>query len=140
MPAKDIHHDLVHRLLVAEGWTVTHDPYRIVVGRRNLFVDPGAERILAADRDGKRIAVEVKSFEGNSEVHDLEEALGQYLLYLPFLRSQEPERLLYLAVSAEAWQNIFAEQIGQGVLTEYALRVLIFDPVKEILLQWNPLP
>src|SRR5580704_4021063 len=36
---KDIYHDLVHRLLVAEGWRVTHDPYRIVVGRRNLFVD-----------------------------------------------------------------------------------------------------
>ncbi len=86
MPAKDMYHDLVHRLLVADGWRITHDPYRIVVGRKNLFVDLGAEKIIAADRDGKRIAVEVKSFEGKSEVHDLEEALGQYLLYLPFLR------------------------------------------------------
>jgi len=140
MPAKDIHHDLVHRILVAEWWRVTHDPYRIVVGRRNLFVDLGAERILAADRDGRRIAVEVKSFEGQSEVHDLEEALGQYLLYVPFLRSQEPDRQLYLAVSAEVWQNIFAEPIGQGVLSEYALRLLVFDPDKERILQWNPVP
>jgi hypothetical protein len=37
----------------------------------------GAEKIIAADRDGKHIAVEVKSFEGQSEVHDLEVALGQ---------------------------------------------------------------
>ena len=57
MPAKDIHHDLVHGLLVADGWRVTHDPYRIVVGRKNLFVDLGAEKIIAADREGKHIAV-----------------------------------------------------------------------------------
>jgi hypothetical protein len=110
MPAKDIHHDLVHRLLVADGWRVTHDPYRIVVGRKNLFVDLGAEKLIAANRDGKRIAVEVKSFEGPSEVHDLEVALGQYLLYLPFLRAQEPERQLYLLVlchaSADGWYSL----------------------------------
>ena len=140
MPVKDIYHNLVHRLLVAEGWRVTHDPYRIVVGRRNLFVDLGAERIIAADRDRRRIAVEAKSFQGQSEVYDLEEALGQYLLYVPFLRSQEPDRHLYLAVSMEAWQNIFAEPIGQGVLNEYSLRLLIFNPFKELIVQWNPTP
>jgi hypothetical protein len=139
MPAKDIHHDLVHRLLEAEGWRVTHDPYRIVVGRRNLFVDLGAERLIAADREGKRIAVEVKSFEGQSEVHDLEEALGQYLLYLPFLRGQEPDRQLYLAIPREAAQNLFEEPIGRGVLAEYNLRLLIFDPLKEVV-QWMPIP
>lgn len=140
MPAKDVYHDLVHRLLVAEGWRVTHDPYRIVVGRKNLFVDLGAEQIIAADRDGKRIAVEVKSFEGRSEVRELEEALGQYLLYLPFLRAQEPDRQLYLAVPGEVWQNIFEEPIGQGLLAEYKLRLLLFDPRKELILQWMPIP
>jgi hypothetical protein len=84
MPAKDMYHGLVNRLLVADGWRITHDPYHIAVGRKNLFVDLGAEKIFAAERAGKRIAVEVKSFEGQSEVHDLEEALGQYLLYGPF--------------------------------------------------------
>ena len=140
MPAKDIHHDLVHRLLVADGWRITHDPYRLVVGRKNLFVDLGAEKIIAADRDGKRIAVEVKSFEGPSEVHELEEALGQYLLYLPFLRAQEPERQLYMAIPGEVFHNLFEEPIGQGLLAEYSLRLLIFDPAKEEILQWIPVP
>jgi hypothetical protein len=140
MPAKDVYHDLVHQLLVADGWQITHDPYRIVVGRKNLIVDLGAEKILAADRDGKHIAVEVKSFEGQSEVHDLEVALGQYLLYLPFLRAQDPQRQLYLAVPAEVWQNLFEEPIGQGLLAEYNLRLLIFDPIEEVILQWIPQP
>jgi hypothetical protein len=140
MPAKNIHHDLVRRLLAADGWRITHDPYRIVVGRKNLFVDLGAEQVIAADRDGKHIAVEVKTFGGQSEVHDLEEALGQYLLYLPFLRAQEPGRRLYLAATGEAWQNLFEEPIGQGVLAEYGLRLLVFDPLKEVILQWTPTP
>lgn len=140
MPAKDIHHDLVHRILVADGWQVTHDPYRIVVGRKNLFVDLGAEKLIAANRDGKRIAVEVKSFAGQSEVHDLEVALGQYLLYLPFLRAQEPDRQLYLAIPSEVWQNVFQEPIGTGILAEYHLRLLFFDPLEEVILQWIPIP
>jgi hypothetical protein len=94
---------------------------------------------LAADRDGKRIAVEVKSFEGHSEVHDLEVALGQYLLYLPFLRAQEPTRQLYLAAPQEVWENVFEEPIGQRLVAEYALRLLIFDPTQESI-RWMPTP
>jgi hypothetical protein len=70
----------------------------------------------------------------------LEEALGQYLLYLAFLRAQEPDRLLYLAVPSEVWHNVFEEPIGQGVLAEYNLRLLVFDPVQERILQWMPTP
>jgi hypothetical protein len=44
------------------------------------------------------------------------------------------------SLPAEVWQNVFAEPIGQGVLNEYALRLLIFDPFKELILQWNPTP
>jgi len=112
----------------------------MVVGPNNLFVDLGAEKMIAADRDGQRIAVEVKSFAGPSEVHDLEEALGQYLLYLPFLQAQEPERNLYLAIPAEVFQNKFEEPIGQGLVTAYALRLLVFDAFKEAILQWIPIP
>jgi hypothetical protein len=103
-------------------------------------VDLGAEKIIAADRAGKYIAVEVKSFEGQSEVHELEVALGQYLLYLPFLRAQDPTRELYLAISGEVWHNVFVEPIGQGLLAEYKLRLLVFDHLKEVILQWIPPP
>lgn len=140
MPARDIHHDLVVRALQADGWRITHDPYRITVGRRNLFVDLAAERVIAAEREGKRIAVEIKSFEGDSEIRDLEEALGQYLLYAPFLRAQDPDRFLYLAVPKEVYQNVFDEPVGQGVLTEYGLRLIVFDAATEEIALWIPKP
>jgi hypothetical protein len=140
MPTRDIYHPVVARALEKDGWRITHDPYRISVGLRNLFVDLGAEKIIAAERQGKRIAVEVKSFEGASEVRDLEEALGQYLLYLPFLRMQEPERLLYRAIPRDVYQNVLEEPIGLGIRAEYALRLLVFDADNQEINQWIPKP
>jgi XisH protein len=61
-------------------------------------------------------------------------------LYLPFLRAQEPGRHLHLAIPREAWQNVFEEPIGQGLLAEYSLRLLIFEPLKELIVQWIPTP
>ena len=75
-----IHH-AVKRALVKDGWTITADPFRLRYGGRKLFVDLGAERVLAAEKGTEKIAVEVKSFVGASEINDLENALGQiYLL------------------------------------------------------------
>ncbi len=140
MPAKDLYHDVVVRALQAQGWTITDDPYVIPVGIKNLFVDLGAEKIVGAEKEGKKIAIEIKCFEGQSEVHDLEKALGQYLLYIPFLRAQEAQRVLYLAVPADAYKNIFEEPIGKGILAEYHMRLLVFEPKRKVILQWTPEP
>lgn len=140
MPARDTYHPVVVRILQKDGWIITHDPYRIPVGHKNLFIDLGAEKVIAAEREGKQIAVEIKGFEGQSEVHDLEEALGQYLLYLPFLRAQEPSRHLYLAIPREAFENLFEEPLGRGVLAEYSLRLLVFNPDAEESVRWIPQP
>ena len=71
MPARDFYHDLVKAALIVDGWNVTHDPYTLEVGNKDLFVDLGAERLIAADKHGQKIAVEVKSFLGPSEVRGL---------------------------------------------------------------------
>jgi hypothetical protein len=46
----------------------------------------------------EKIAIEIKSFRHVSEMKDLEEALGQFVLYERLLTRYEPERKLYLAV------------------------------------------
>jgi hypothetical protein len=62
MPQRDVYHDAVKHALLDDGWTVTHDPYYTAFGERRGFADLGAERTLAAERAGRRIAVEIKSF------------------------------------------------------------------------------
>jgi hypothetical protein len=78
MPAKDIYHAAVINALIKDGWTITHDPYTMPFGQKDVFVDLGAERLLAAEKGAERIAVEIKSFQGNSDIRDLENAIGQY--------------------------------------------------------------
>jgi hypothetical protein len=86
MSAKDLYHDVVKTALIKDGWTITHDPYTLSAGCTDVFVDLGAERILAAERNSDKIAVEVKSFRGPSEVRDLEIAIGQYVFYAVLAR------------------------------------------------------
>lgn len=50
MPARDIYHNNVKKALIGEGWKITHDPYTIAFGLKNVFVDLGAERMLAAEK------------------------------------------------------------------------------------------
>lgn len=138
MPARDSIHDNLRRALERDGWTITHDPLRLQLGRRNLYVDLGAERLLAAEKGLRKIAVEVKTFGGPSEVKDLEDAVGQFVVYDHALRREEPSRSLYLAVPEAAWQLVFTDQLGQILIDDHVLQVVTFDVVKEEIIRWIP--
>jgi hypothetical protein len=138
MPSRDICHDHVRHALERDGWTITHDPLRLTVRRRKLYVDLGAERLLAAEKGAQKIAIEIKTFGGPSDVRDLEDALGQFVLYEMALRREEPDRSLFLAVSESVWQVVFADALGGILVDERILRVVTFDPAKEEIVRWIP--
>jgi hypothetical protein len=106
-------------------------------GTRRLYVDLGAERTLAAERDGRRIAIEIQSFLGDSEVENLHHAVGQYCVYRVLLNRTEANRELYLAVSQEAYNEIPDEPIGRAVVADLGIRLLIFDPVRRRVIEWR---
>jgi hypothetical protein len=59
MPARNIDHDAVRDALVADGWTITHDPLTLTVGERPLHIALGAELVpFAAEKGTERIAVD----------------------------------------------------------------------------------
>lgn len=136
MPAKDIYHDAVKLSLVKDGWTITNDPLLLQYGAKDLFVYLGAEKILAAEKSGNKIAVEIKSFISPSPMNDLEKAIGQYILYKNILEEIEKDRLLYLAVTNIAYKDIFAEPIGQLVMSKNHLRLMVFNSSKQEIAQW----
>ena len=49
--AKDKYHREVREALEKEGWRITHDPYKILIGRRKGYIDLGAEIIGAEKED-----------------------------------------------------------------------------------------
>jgi hypothetical protein len=136
VPSRDIYHHAVKNALLKDGWTITHDPFTLPFGLHNLYIDLGAERVVAAERAGEQIAVEIKSFVGASEVADLEQALGQYLLYRSLLSRKEPARSMILAVPLETFESILSTDLGRVVREDYALAILVFDPVAEVIRQW----
>jgi hypothetical protein len=136
MPAKDIFYDCVKHALIKDGWIVTDDPLILKIGKKDLFIDLGAEKILIAEKENQKIAIEIKSFVGTSEVEDLKNALGQYVLYEKIIKRQLLERILYLAIRETTYNNLFRQEIGQILLEEKTLKLIIFNPEKEVITQW----
>jgi hypothetical protein len=138
MPAKDLYHDTVRTALIKDGWTITDDPLILKIGRRSAFVDLGAEKLIAAERDSEKIAVEIKRFLSPSPINDLENAWGQFFLYARVLQKREPDRRLYLAVSRNTFETLFQEEAGQLLLEEPNFRMIVFDFISEEIIQWKP--
>ena len=87
--ARDIFHNAVRRALKKQGWTITANPLQVKFGGIIFQVDLAAERVLAADREGERIAVEIKSFLSPLAITNFYAALGQFLSYRLALSSVE---------------------------------------------------
>jgi hypothetical protein len=138
MPARDRYHDQVKNALTKDGWTITADPLHVRWGKKDMYVDLGAAQLLAAEKGERKIAVEVKSFLGHSEMADLEQAIGQYTVYHEVLLRTEPDRELFIAVDEEVYGNLFEEPIGELLLESRRIRLIVFDPHTETIRQWIP--
>ena len=138
MARRDIYHDTVKRALQKDGWTITHDPFPLQIGKKRLSADLGAERLISAEKGIQKIVVEVKCFVGKSDVKDLEQALGQYVLYRQILNEMGIERILYLAVSRPTFNSVFTIELGQVLLKNQIIRLIVFDEEREAIAQWIP--
>ncbi|AFZ17515.1 XisH family protein [Allocoleopsis franciscana] len=147
MPQRDAIHNIIKQALIKEGWEITDDPYVISYGERFLFIDLAARldalngiagRFIGARRGSSRIAVEIKEFRGNSAIADLEQAIGQYVLYRLLLEQVDRERELYLAVADTTFDGIFSEPIGDLVMRELPMKLLIVDVEAVEVKRWIP--
>lgn len=58
--ARDYFHPIVKAALIKEGWTVNYDPLELNVGGVDMEIDLGAEQVIGAERQGVKIAIEIK--------------------------------------------------------------------------------
>lgn len=136
MPARDLFHRAVRNALIRDGWVITHDPLHIEFGGFDFFVDLGAESLIGANRDGRQIAVEVKSFAGASSLSDFHAAVGQFVNYRLVLGETDPERVLYLAVAEFVYKSLFGTGFGQKAIDAHRLKLVVFDEEQETITQW----
>ena len=137
MSARDKIHPQVVNALVKDGWTITHDPLTVRWKERQLQVDLGAERLLAAEKGAEKIAVEIKSFIGANDLGDLYNALGQFILYQEALSQKEPDRTLYLSLEEKAYRQIFADVAGESLRARANVKLLVFNKATETIVLWK---
>lgn len=139
MAAKDTFHDIVKMALQKDGWTITHDPLHIRLGGViDMYVDLGAEKVVAAEKAGRKIAVEIKSFLGASTIAEFHLAIGQFMNYRYALDDTEPDRRLYLAVPLDIYEEFFTLSFIQSVVQRSQLNLLIYDVEVAEITQWQP--
>jgi len=132
MPAKDKYHETVKRALVKAGWTITAEQISVLISKRWVWIDLQATKT----NQTATIFVEVKGFGHRSPVTFLSSAIGQYALYqdiLAFLRIDTP---VYMAVPIRAYRGIWSEPLGKLVLESRRIKLIVFDPQAEEVVQW----
>lgn len=136
MPAKDLYHDAMRNALSKDGWMITKDPLTIEYEEIQVYADMAATKLFAAERNARKIAVEVKSFISPSPVRDLELALGQYIIYRSFLTLTDPDRQVYLAIREEVFNSFFQLKAIQTIIEQNQIFLIVIDTANEVIVQW----
>jgi len=136
MSARDTFHQLVRNALEKDGWTITQDPYHIDLGFVDFYIDLGAERLIAATREGEKIAVEIKTFLAPSTISEFHMAIGQFINYRIALEEDDPDRLLYLAVPLDIYKRFFKYPFIQTVIRRNQVPLLVYDTEEQEVIQW----
>jgi hypothetical protein len=134
--ARDKYHFHVKEALIKDGWTITDDPYYIITPALNYPVDLGAEKIIGATKDNKKIAVEIKSFLAESLPNEFHTALGQYLDYETGIEDQEPDREIYLALPFGVWQQIQKIPLLLKILNKFTVDLIIYEIESKVIVEW----
>jgi hypothetical protein len=129
---------VVKTALIKDGWQITDDPLFLKVGGVDFFIDLGAEKLLAAERDDEKIAVEIKSFINTSTIADFHLAIGQFINYRTALKLKDPDRKLFLAIPDNAYDSFFQKEFPRLIIQEYQLELFVYDIENEVILQWLP--
>ena len=92
---------------------------------------------MSLKRKGRKIAVEVKSFVGKSNLNELEKAVGQFMTYRFAMRREEPERELFIAVGEKIYNKLYLHPDVIELIEAENLRIIVFDEVKQVIVRWT---
>lgn len=134
--ARDKFHEEVKSALQDEGWSITADPLYLKVGRIPIHIDLGAEKLIAAEKEGEKIAVEVKTFGIASFITALHEAVGKYLIYREALKLEGSKRILFLAMPADVYEAFGEEPLVKAVFSQHKFKLILYEPHTKKIKSW----
>jgi XisH protein len=135
--AKNVFHDAVRHALEKEQWIVTNDPLFLRFGGVDMYIDLAAEHLMSAEKNGEKIAIEIKSFIGVSATTEFSTALGQFLKYQLALEEEQPDRILYLAIPLDADRSFFSLELPRRLVERYQVKLIVYEPEEEKIVRWQ---
>jgi hypothetical protein len=79
----------------------------------------GAEKLIAAQKENQKIAVEIKSFLSYSVISDFHQ-----------------DRVLYLAVPLDIYETFFKLEFTQLAIANYQFKLIVYDTEQGGIVQW----
>jgi hypothetical protein len=122
--------------LEKDGWKITNDPLTIRLEDVKFYVDLAAEKTIETNGETRKIAIEIKVFGSLSFLNEFEKAVGQYLIYKQFLDDLFPERILFLAVANDVFEESFSLPSIKAVVARQKIKLLVFNPELEEIIKW----
>lgn len=138
MSRRDLYHDIVVEALIADGWTITNDPLTLPIDDTNVQIDLAAERQLVGAKKGKHlIAVEIKSYVGQSVINEAKSLLGQLHLYSALLKIHDPERELVAAIPRLFHKKLEKSPMLYDIIDVTGVKKIIYDEREKRILLWK---
>ena len=138
MPRRDNIHEVVKIALINDKWDITDDPLSVDIdeGEWSFEIDLGAEKIIGAEKEGIKIAVEIKTF-SNSILNGFHAALGQYLTYRDALKEANINRLLFLAISQATYSQLMKVKFIKRRLEQYHINLIVVNIASQRIVVWK---
>ena len=134
--ARDKTHQFFRETLEKDGWNITDDPLFVKMGTIPIHIDLGAEKIIGAEKNNQKIAVEIKTFGNSSFITALYAAIGKFIIYRKALAVLRPERLFYLAIPDDIYTRIQKEPIINEVFIEERIKLILYKTDIQEIAAW----
>lgn len=89
-----------------------------------------------AAKDKQKIIVEIKTFAERSFIRALQQALGQYTLYLDIIELAQLDYEFFLAVNDVVYRQYFTREGTSQIIQRHQLKMVTVDVEREEIVQW----
>ena len=93
--------------------------------------------MIIAQKELQRIAVEVKSFNNPSLIHDFMRATGQYVSYETAILQKHLNRQMFLAMPYYVFEKLQLLDFITAVIERFHIKIILYNPENETIEEWK---
>ncbi|MCE7983753.1 MAG: XisH protein [Caldilinea sp. CFX5] len=135
--ANDKIHNAVVQALKNDGWQILREHFNVRYEELEIRVDIAAEQpAILAEKSGRRILVEIKTFGGRSFIRELQNAIGQYTIYRNILALVGLDYELFLAIHETVYDAAFQQKATSQIIQINQLKLLIVNVDSQEVVKW----